>query len=129
MSPEDTTGFIRLLINNTRELCLRTHTHSSDVPCKLVCPNLYHDRQDIGNQLDQNTLDNNIHRLEQTQALFEQLDFVPSSTFASPDLLPAYGDDTVDEIFDDLNQPRTSFLSRLRGFIEEKITLHFQPLS
>ena len=69
-----------------------------------------------------------MHRLEQTQTLLEQLGFVPSSTFASPDLFPAYGDDTVDEIFDDLNHPRNSFLSKLRGFIDEKITLHF-PLS
>ena len=126
MSLEDSSGFLRLLISNTRELCLKTHTHPSDFPCKLVCPNLYHDRQDIGNQLDQTTLDANLLRLDQTQTLLEQLDFVPSSTLACPDLLPAYGEDTVDEIFDNQNQPIAPFISRLRGFFDEIITLHFQ---
>ena len=77
MSLEEATNYINLLVTNTRNICAHHHTHPSSLPCKLVCFNLFHDRLDVGEDLDSETLESNRERLEETQRLLESMDPPP----------------------------------------------------
>ena len=128
MGLEEATNYINLLVATTRNICAHHHTHPSSLPCKLVCFNLYHDRLDIGKDLDSEMLESNRERLEETQCLLESMDppALHGNTLALPGLQPVYGEDSVEVAFDANNQPTQEFLHRVRCFAGELIYEHFR---
>ena len=128
MSLEEATNFIGLMVNHTRTICSLHHTHPFSLPCKLVCFNLFHDRSDIGVELDSETLEWNQEKLEETQHLLENMEppHQHSNTLAFPDLLPIYGDDSVEKAFDANNNPTPEFKHRVRSFAGSLISEHFR---
>ena len=128
MGLEEATNYINLLVATTRNICAHHHTHPSSLPCKLVCFNLYHNRSDIGEDLDSETLESNRERLEETQRLLESMDppNQQGNTQALPVLLPVYGEDLVEVAFDANNNPTPEFKHRVRCFAGELIYEHFR---
>merc|ERR1711954_124591 len=106
------------MVNNTRTMYSLHHTHPSSLPCKLVCFNLFHKCSDIGEELDSETLESNQEKLEETQYLQENMEppHQHSNTLAFPDLLPIYGEDSVEKVFDANNNPTPEFKHRIRSF-------------
>merc|ERR1711954_56783 len=115
------------MVNNTRTMYSLHHTLPSSLPYKLVCFNLFHDRSHIGEELDSETLESNQEKLEETQHLLENMEppHQHSNTLAFPDLLPIYGEDSVEKAFDANNNPTSEFKHKVRSFAGLLISEHF----
>ena len=131
MSVTEITDYIELLSDHTRGICDTFHTHPRNLPCKVSVLNLFHDRGDLGEHLGTEQIQLNQEKLETTQQLLEELSSPdPSPTsIDTVDLLLAYEEHAVDDLFTEENVPAHEFRLRVKQLLRQRVNSHFQGIS
>merc|ERR1712081_4156 len=125
MSLDDRAGYVKMMVESTRNICAHCHTHPSFRSCKFVCLNLYRDRASSGDPVASN-LPWAREQFDKTRSLLESLnDPANNDKFAFPSLQPLYNGNTMEELFDSSNKPSPMFLRSIRSFIGNLVYEHF----
>merc|ERR1711954_404149 len=126
MSLDDRAGYVKMMVESTRNICAHCHTHPSFHSCKFICLNLYRDRASSGDLVARDNLAWAREQLDMTLHLLESLNNPANNNkVAFPSLQSLYGEHSMEGLFDSNNTPSLEFLRSIRSFIGDLVYRHF----